>query len=454
VAKAKAAPRPPVVPPLLVGATVVGVVLTLLVVQRMGARSLVLGSWAGHWVYPYVRLFSWELLTPFAIVLATALGLLWLSRRAHEKHEWPTVAVWLVAAVPMQLALRWHAIAPLAAIVQSDKANSFYSPTLRFSAGELMARYMEIVTTLPPHARTNMAGKTMVYFLLRLFTDSPEALGVLVVVLSNLGALFVYLITRDLLEDKRAALYALILYVFVPGKLFFFPILNVLAPVPILASLWLCVRFVKGVHWAYAALMGPALYLTVFFEPLPLVMGLAFLGVLGLGLRRGTVAWKGAAQLVGIALAAFLASHALMRFAFGYDLFANFAYVFEDARHFSGQRPYGVWVKQNLWDFAISSGVASLTLAVTGAFDAARGGLSRAPAVLALSGLAVLAFLDLAGINRGEIVRLWIFIAGFLQIVPAWLCARAPAEWPFATLLGATVLQAAVGAGMVGFVRP
>jgi hypothetical protein len=112
-----------------------------------------------------------------------------------------------------------------------------------------------------------------------------------------------------------------------------------------------------------------------------------------------------------------------------------------------------VWVVRNVWDFGVCAGMATAVLILVGAWEAVRGGIARPAAVLTLTGLAVLAFLDLAGINRGETVRLWIFIAAFLQIIPAWLCARTPKLWPFVTLLAVTVLQAAVGLAMIAFVK-
>jgi hypothetical protein len=48
-------------------------------------------------------------------------------------------------------------------------------------------------------------------------TDSPAAVGVLVIAASSISALLIYLIARDLL-DQRTALYALVLAILVPGS--------------------------------------------------------------------------------------------------------------------------------------------------------------------------------------------------------------------------------------------
>jgi hypothetical protein len=454
-ASASAAVPSPPVPPLVKWAVIAGAVITLLTVVGMSTRRMPVGSRLGHWTYYYVRLFSWEIIWPFVVAVALVLGLLWLSRRVHTLFEWPTVAGWLAAAVPLQLLLRTYDELPLSGLVSSTRSNSFYSPTLHWNANEFISSYMNIVDHLPGHARTNMPGKTMLYHLFGTFTTSPMLLGILVIAVSNLGALLIYLIVRDLLSDRRAALYALILYVLVPGKLYFLPILNVVTPVPILLALWLHVRYLKRGHWIYAALLGPALYLTVFFEPLPLVMGIVFAALMTWALVGKTLTWAGAARLAAIAIAAFVACHVTMRLTFGYDVFVNFAYVLEDADSFNGngRRPYDIWVTRNLWDFAICAGTTTATLMVAGIVDAVRGGIARPAALLTMSGLGMLTFLDLAGINRGETVRLWIFLAVFVQITAAWLCARTRKLWPIAIVIAVTVLQGAVGMAMIGFVR-
>jgi hypothetical protein len=443
---------------LLAGASVAGSLLTLVATVGWSTRSVAVGSREGGWVYPYVRSFSAEILVPFVLVFAVALGLLALSRRTHERFEWATVAVWLIAGVPLQLLLRWHAPATVAAIVTSDRANSFYSPTLRYGAGEFLAQYEQIVGTLPQHARSNMAGKTMLYFWLRALADSPAALGVLVIALATVGALLAYVVARDWLEDRRAGLFALVLYLVVPGRIFFAPILNVVSPVPILLALWLHVRFLTTRRWLVATLIGPALYVTTFFEPLPLVMGLVFLAMLVVAIRRGQVDGATCARLAAMVVATFVACDVLMRVTFGYDLFANVAWVLDDAVRFNdrARRPYGIWVVQNVADFAAGAGLASLVLVIAGTWVAVRtpGHAAWPAAALALSGLSMVAVVDLIGVNRGETVRLWIFLAAFLQLVPAWLCARSPRAWPFVAVLGLTALQAAVGVGMVGFVMP
>ncbi len=455
-------PAPRSVPPLVAGGVAAGVGLTLLLVQGLAARRTVIGSHRGRWVHPYLREFSPELLWPWALVLGAALALLWLTRRTLERHETSSLLAWMAFAPLAQLTLRAFARVPLASLVLSDRANGFYSPTLRWSALELISRYAATVPELPTHAHHNMPGKILLYHLLRVVSDSPLVLALLVIGVANLGALLLYAIARDSLGDRRAALYALILYLFVPGTLFFLPILNVVSPLPVLLCLWLGVRWLAAPHPGLAAALGVGLYAAVFFDPLPLALGLVFLALLAAALTQRRIRGRDAAALAGLALAGFGAAHAAMRACFGFDLLAMLAYVMGEARHFNALvlRPYGVWVVQNLFDFATGAGVATVVLLGVGVAESLRGRaplrarLARPEAVATLSTAVILTLLDLLGVNRGETVRLWIFLAGFAQIVPAWLCARTDATWPFACVLGATLLQGAVGAAMVGFALP
>lgn len=444
-------------PRVLTAVVLAGAGLTVVAAVLAALRLLPAGSRAGAWRYRYVGIFSWEMLLPFAGGAAAVLALLWLTHRLLTGgRERLAVGMWLATAVPLQLLLRAQDEVSLGAIVASDKANSFYSPSLRFSAWEYLTRFTDIVHELPQHARSNMPGKTLLYHLLGTVSTSPAALGVLITALSSLAALLIYLIAREVLGDGRVAVYAMILCLLVPGRLFFLPILNTVSPLPILLALWLFVRFLRRTHWGWAVGLGAALYLVFFFEPLPLVMGLTFAALAALALYRRELAGFDLLRLVSLTLAAFAAAYLGMRAVFGYDLFVNLAEVLADATDFNerAHRPYDVWVVRNLGDFALCAGIAGCLALGWAAWDAVRRGVTRTAAVLTLSGLAVLAFLDLVGINRGETTRLWIFLAVFVQITVAWVCARSPRVWPLAVIATAMVLQTAALTPMLAFIRP
>lgn len=445
----------PGVPRLVAWAAPAGAGLTVLALVAMLLRRLPTGSRLAGWTYPYDRAAGeWHVVWPALVVAPAVLGLLWLSRRLPERFDGAAVAGWFLAVIPLQLLLRVYALPSLGDIVASDRANSFYSPSQRWGIGEFMGNYMGLVEQLPPHARTNMPGKTLLYFVLDALGLGPAGMGIAVLALANLSAVLLWLIVRDLTGDRRIALYTLVLGLFLPGALYFVPVLNAVSPVPILLALWLHVRFLKTRRFGYALGLGGALYLVVFFEALPLVLGVVFAALLGVALRQRSLTWRDALRLVGLTLAGFAACYAALRGLFGYDLFDNFAYVLADANDFNARwRPYGMWVTRNLWYLALAAGIASCVMIAAASWDAVRSRSAHPAAVLTLSGIAVLIVLDLWGINRGETVRLWIFLAVYLQLGAAWLCARTERFWPAAVLVSATVLQAGIGSAMIGFVR-
>ena len=76
---------------------------------------------------------------------------------------------------------------------------------------------------------------------------------------------------------------------------------------------------------------------------------------------------------------------------------------------------------------------------------------------LCLGLLAVLIAVDLIGVNRGEVIRLWIFLACFFQIPAAYVCTMLGGlggRAALALVLATTALQTAVGVAMIHFVMP
>ena len=77
----------------------------------------------------------------------------------------------------------------------------------------------------------------------------------------------------------------------------------------------------------------------------------------------------------------------------------------------------------------------------------------RHPLTLTAAGLfAVLLTTDLIGLNRGEVIRLWIFLACFFQLPAAYLCATVNNRTAIAIVLGATLLQVSLAVGMIPFI--
>jgi hypothetical protein len=80
--------------------------------------------------------------------------------------------------------------------------------------------------------------------------------------------------------------------------------------------------------------------------------------------------------------------------------------------------------------------------------------LAAPETLITLSFALVLATIDVMGVNRGETMRLWIFLAVVLQLIVAHWCATRARPWVFPSLVTLTLLQTVVTMSTVGFVIP
>jgi hypothetical protein len=442
-------------------AVLLGVSLALYVSYRVATQSLLLGSVEGRSVYPYVRPFAFSSVALAAGVSAAVWSLLFLPSPAVSRKAWWLI-VWIAAALALQAALRALTPYSFERIFSSEGANSFYTVTTRYFASTVLSEFERVREFWPLHAQSNMPGKLMLVYALRNLSRRPEVLAWLVVLVSNLGAVFLYLFVRDLVGDTRAGMYAAILYLFVPAKLFFFPLLNTVTPVAALACAWLSLRWLQTGGSIWAAAFGAALYGLTFYEPLPLVLGLLF-AALALGsISRGEITWPRLAAQSGIVALAFAATFLAVRSWVGFDMYGAARLIARHALEFnvSAGRPYGVWVRANAREFLFGVGVAQVVLFAAvlaiGLWRITRGSerLNQPMTVFCLGLAAVAIVTDLLGINRGEVIRLWIFLACFFQAPAAYLCARLESRAALALVLTTTVLQSALGTAMIGFILP
>jgi len=438
-----------------------GAFLCLFVCYGLATRAIFVGSGEGHWVYPFFWPFSSSVLVMWACACAIALPLVAISPAMLDDHEWLIVGTWVLAGLAMQALLRSLTDFTFEQMFASDTANSFYSPTGQYGAAAILSGFDRIRGSLPLHAQSNMPGKLVFVSLLRYLSDHPASMAWLVVILSNLGGVLLYFFVKALF-DQRTGLVALILYLVVPGKLYFFPLLNVVTPLLIAAMALLMQKWVTSRRPVYPALAGVLLYLLVLFEPLPLIMGLLFLAIIAAGLRSRPASAGTIAKHTAVGVAAFIVTYVFFRAAFHFDLVSTFRRTQQAAAAFNAtaDRPYGVWLRANLLEFAIAVGVCQAVMfcwvLVVGVVRATTGGAKFDDRLVAVTvGLAAtLLVMDLLGVNRGEVTRLWIFLACFFQIPAAYVCAQLNNRAALAIVLACTLLQGAIGAGTIGFVLP
>ena len=439
-----------------------GLIVSLAVSYEIATLSLRLGSLDWGWTYSYAAKFTWRPVGAALIVSGLGAALLLLTAgipRAAGRTEWLIVAAWIALATPAQALMRSLTPSDLESIFLSDAANSFYSVTQDYGPRKVLGDFNDVRASWPLHAQSNMPGKLMFLYALQLVSTNTSVLPWLIVLISNLGAALIYLFTRELFNDGRVAIVSVILYLFVPGKLFFFPLLNTVTPVLVLACAWLLLRVLQTKRNRYAAMLGTALYGVAFFEPLPLVMGLFFAAFVARALWLGDISWRQLLEQLGIGCVAFATTYAAMYLWFGFELVDAFRRIGTHAVEFNIQnaRPYDVWIKENLRELVIGMGACQAIVFFAALLDGLRGRgewrarLTRPITVVCLSLLLVVAVTDLIGVNRGEVIRLWIFLACFFQIPTAFVCARLESYAAIVLVLACTVLQAALGTAMIAF---
>ncbi|MGH9383632.1 MAG: hypothetical protein ACRD2N_05030 [Vicinamibacterales bacterium] len=421
------------------------------------------GSQAGGTGYPFAQLPSLRtVVTAVAVVLVVVVALRFSVPRVR-RHEGAIVALWLGVAFAAQLALSGLAYASMSAAIESEGANGFYTVSERTSAADVLSRFRDAASTFPLHVRANMPGKMLLFDALAMITRSTRTMAYVIIVVSNLGGVLVYLLARRWFQDSLTAFYALVLYLFLPARLYFFPALNTVSPVLMLLVFWFATRSFESQRRIDYVLTGAGLYALAIFEPLPLV-AMPMLAVL---LVRPVVGreinWSRAVVMAGWMAASFGLVYLGMRGVFGFDLLDAFWFLLDDALAFNvkTQRPYSVWIVHNLKDFFLNMGVAQSVvfaafvvwivrklIATSGEFR-----LSN-DVLLTITFLAILLGVDLAGVNRGETVRLWIFLGVLMQMLVARACTIWSERRLFEPVLAVSLLQTALCLTIVAWIIP
>jgi hypothetical protein len=444
-------------------ALLLGAALSLIVSYRVATQSLEIGSIAGGWTYQYLYRFQPRTLV-IAAVICMGCAVIGAVPLDHvSRHQWQLVFLWMAIATAAQGVLRTQTPYTLEAVFVSDGANGFYAPTQQYSASQLLHEFNRLRPTFASvHAASNMPGKLIFVSALGLVSERPAVLVWLVIAISNLGGLLLYLFVRDFLSDRKVALLSLVFYLCVPAKLYLFPVLNTVTPVLIIGWAWLWLRWSRAPSAGSAAMLGVALYLLVFYEPTPLVLGILFAALMAQACSEGSLRWPMVLIHSAVAALAFLATSALVYGWFRFDLLGTFREIAVNAATFNSDahRPYWTWVRQNPLDFFFGVGVCQAVLFVAcvawaiAHWNAPTDHVSQRAAALFLGLAASVLAVDLLGLNRGEVVRLWIFLACFAQIPAAYACARLNSRAAMMLILSTSVLQSAIGTSMIAFAQP
>jgi hypothetical protein len=441
---------------------IAGGILGVIACCLIASQSLVLGSASAGWFYGYHQPFSLRFLAVFLLVAAPACGLLFLPAPRPGPYEWALLLLWLAVAAWAQWLMRSVAPYTLESLFTSDGANSFYGFAQRQHWTDVLAHFGRVTRDAPLHAQGNMPGKVTLVYALRLLTSSPSRLAWLMVGASSLGGVLMYAFVKEVFADRRMALFAAILYWFHPARLFFLPLMNTVTPVLVLGCACLLARWLRTGRTSLAILLGVALFGLVFFEPLPLVIGLLFAALAWRSMAAGEIGPQRFIVQAAVVLLTFVATSEIVYAVSGFELLQALRMTAAHAVAFNtaAGRPYGFWVLENPAEFLFGVGVcqavlfAGVTVVGLRGSSPVRERWTRPIAALCVGLLAVLLAVDLVGVNRGEVIRLWIFLGAFFQIPAAFACTRLPGRGAMAIVLACSALQATFGTAMIGFVVP
>ena len=433
-------------------------------------KHIIFGSVTGNFAYRYINNITIRPILTFFILTPLILYLVYLTHKYIQKRDAKIIVLWLIAGFIFQILIQSLYPYPLETLVQSLTSNAYYEQSLKYSPKELLSNFHSI--DLFGHSRNNMPGKILFFHFLGIWTRSPQIMGYLIIIFSNLGAVLVYYISKILFRDKLIAIYSLILYLFIPAKLFFFPILNTISPVFILLLLLIFILYLEQNKIAYLFLCGILTYLILLFDPLTLVLGIMFIFIYAKYHWEKKLGIFHFLKTVSYSLLSFFLIHFCFLLFFKFNIIKTFITVSKMAMSFNikANRSYGIWIINNPKDFLINLGIMPAILflirivyLVKEIIQILKSKFNEEKRItkiifesgnlITLSFLTVLIFIVFIGINRGETIRLWIFLMVFVQIIVSHFCVKKLNFTTFYLILMSMILQTIITISMVSFLN-
>ena len=293
-----------------------------------------------------------------------------------------------------------------------DPARSYEAPNeylpalgaLHWGPRYFLDRFAETVPALPVHAAGHPPG--MLLTLDALGISSPGGMAALCIGVGALGVPLTYLLGRQVLDESRARLAALLL-AFAPGALLFgvtsadaaYLTVGLLAAWPLASRSWPA-RGAGAAALAVGSLFAWSL----------LAVG-AWAAIVALR-REG---WRAALTLCALCGAALIAFYALLYGVTGFDPVGTLRATEDVYRAgIASVRPYTYWLLGSPAAFLLVLGLPISWYALRGLADGR---------TLAIAIFSVLAFAAVMGFTKAETERIWLFFAPFVC-----LAAAAPAS--------------------------
>ena len=357
------------------------------------------------------------------VLLAVSCGL-FLPRLISPRisTRWFAVGLFILSlALPLTLFLVRDDFAQLGSQFLIYPGEEYFDDAARIiDLGQFVRHYTELAPQLSLHGRVHPPGfATFLYAVGHVFSKTPLAAGVAVLLVFAAGTVFAWRAFALVLDDRAARIAALSLLA-APSLLDFActsmdAVFYAAAGLVLLAAL---LSFSERGRWWHGVLTGVALYLAMFcsFSAVPLALFIALYGALLWWDRRSL----GVPLQLCIAFVSFAAAYTVARYGAGFDLWESFRVA--KSQHYQimgsvlGRSVASAYLPTtfgNIAAFLIGTGLAIVPLFVRGARNALTPRVSRS---LFVATSATLAVVCAGGLYTMETERILIFAVPWLAV--------------------------------------
>lgn len=362
----------------------------------------------------------------FFVLLAVSCGLLlpWLIS-PRVSTAWFAAGLFILSlALPLTLFLVRDDLAQLGSQFLIYPGEEYFDDAAHIlDLGQFVRHYTELAPQLSLHGRVHPPGfATFLYAVGHVFSSTPLAAGVAVLLVFAAGTVFAWRAFALVLDERAARIAALSLLA--APSLLDFACTSMDAVFYGAASLVLLAAFLSFSdhgRWWHGILTGVALYLAMFcsFSAVPLGLFIALYGTLLWWDRRSL---RVPLQLC-IAFVSFAAAYTVARYGAGFDLWENFRVAkslhYQIMGNVLGRSVASAYLPTtfgNIAAFLIGTGLAIVPLCVRGARNALTLGGSRSVFVATSATLAVMCA---GGLYTMETERILMFAVPWLAVSAA-----------------------------------